>query len=163
MTEARDVVLYHISTHATRGGGDCFCVISFTARVISTHATRGGGDRPPQQPCCRDGHFNPRHPWGRRPSPRSSGGTTRADFNPRHPWGRRRTTYQTHKTTQKFQPTPPVGAATKDPAIRPRPVLHFNPRHPWGRRLPQLEIAFFIPEFQPTPPVGAATAALFAG
>ena len=56
---------------------------------ISIHAPRGGSDDLGLADPAEGNDFNPRSPWGERPSP---GGAVpdRRDFNPRSPWGERR-------------------------------------------------------------------------
>ena len=79
-----------ISIHALRGEGDrCGCASISAICFISIHALRGEGDVPillHQRQIC---DFNPRPPWGGRPS--SAKSTVVSDnFNPRPPWGGRR-------------------------------------------------------------------------
>ena len=79
----------YISIHALRGEGDVGFCPACKSTVISIHALRGEGDL-----CLYDRrtqilYFNPRPPWGGRPSYRSSAAPSDRHFNPRPPWGGR--------------------------------------------------------------------------
>ena len=123
---------------------------------ISIHAPRGGSDGNDHRGPFREGHFNPRSPWGERP-----GQMTREQFQ------------------ELFQSTLPVGGATDfyKPVFAnlgisihaPRggsdchsfgrlcSASYFNPRSPWGERLALTTVFSRSAPFQSTLPVGGAT------
>ena len=125
---------------------------------ISIHALRGEDDAECLLIMFNCVYFNPRPPWGGRPSltichkvPRlfqstpSVGRTTprlvcqyssRKYFNPRPPWGGRR-----------FYPA------------QPQHLSYFNPRPPWGGRHNENAAFIFYIKFQSTPSVGRTTRA----
>ena len=169
-----------ISIHASRGGSDaasralaCVCAIfqstlpvgeatgiiapTSPVVVISIHASRGGSDGEAGTARRGPGHFNPRFPWGKRPS---------AVFK--------------SAASVLFQSTLPVGEATSAPYASGSsrlisihasrggsdesrfsfgvPALHFNPRLPWGKRPAYRRKSGVDDEtFQSTLPVGEAT------
>ena len=100
-------------------------------------------------------HFNPRPPWGGRPSCKQVGFKTH-DFNPRPPWGGRLNDMSTKSRHRNFNPRPSWGGRPL-PTTGQSPCRHFNPRPPWGGR----RFNFMAPEvkkkFQSTPSVGRAT------
>ena len=55
------------------------------------------------------------------------------DFNPRSPWGERPSLVILRITRLLFQSTLPVGGATCPGRCLP-PAANFNPRSPWGER-----------------------------
>ena len=146
-----------ISIHAPRGGSDLlnnchwFVNIQFQstlpvggatrvyimvpkgARDISIHAPRGGSDAINARNVSAMHNFNPRSPWGERPSIIDDvrppevfqstlpvGGATPSDRSP--------------EGFMEFQSTLPVGGAT--PSLKRCITLcgNFNPRSPWGER-----------------------------
>ena len=121
--------------------------------MISTHSARGGGDN--GQDVAWDGWIN---------------------FNPLRPWGRRRGHRVRTPIRHRFQPTPPVGAETRDPhrgGGRAEISTHsargggdltgrantgrssdFNPLRPWGRRLTSFMAGAAAVNFNPLRPWG---------
>ena len=124
--------------------------------AISIHAPRGGSD-----------------------GITSSHAVFRIDFNPRSPWGERPTFSLCRIVLSGFQSTLPVGGATRlpprysgrctisihaprggsDPAYvcSIADIQHFNPRSPWGERLHHQGKNEFPYQFQSTLPVAGAT------
>ena len=107
---------------------------NLTKFVISIHAPRGGSDQR------RRGHR-----------------TEHEDFNPRSPWGERPTPITDSFSRRSFQSTLPVGGATGCPVRMPARPKNFNPRSPWGERLGSGWTAAANGAFQSTLPVGGAT------
>ena len=103
-----------ISIHAPRGWSDYKMVIPAFGTFISIHAPRGGSDPHAVQPLQRQGHFNPRSPWGER---RKMGMFDKFpyNFNPRSPWGERLARGNSSVEAWGFQYTLPVGGATRVP------------------------------------------------
>ena len=124
-----------ISIHAPRGGSDRHRDYRADPSCISIHAPRGGSDPPAWMVLDKYRHFNPRSPWGERPSTATpcQGGK---DFNPRSPWGERRCPTRTPTAAILFQSTLPVGGATSRDRLAFDCQCHFNPRSPWGERRP---------------------------
>ena len=124
--------------------------------VISIHAPRGGSD------------FSSR-----------TGLSGSIDFNPRSPWGERPSIKVKDKPKNQFQSTLPVGGATSrqkhtggskiisihaprggsDVIKRTnyRNLTNFNPRSPWGERHSLQAVLQKSSIFQSTLPVGGAT------
>ena len=84
-----------ISIHAPRGGSDSNLVIVFSLLT----------------------DFNPRSPWGERPSSSIFLCLLR-NFNPRSPWGERLLVPVLVLLQQRFQSTLPVGGATTSSIVR---------------------------------------------
>ena len=126
--------------------------------TISIHALRGEGDSGLVRYCLAlERHFNPRPPWGGRPTKntneranntisihalrgegdarRSYHGNDNYNFNPRPPWGGRLLGFFMRTRLKIFQSTPSVGRATQNKIIA----------------------SFTRPKFQSTPSVGRAT------
>ena len=83
-----------ISIHALRGEGDYTLDKEDDPFDISIHALRGEGDGiKPNQINDYEKDFNPRPPWGGRPS-QSSGSSASKYFNPRPPWGGRQCSHR---------------------------------------------------------------------
>ena len=81
----------------------------------------------------------------------------RLSFNPRSPWGERPSGYRLCANIAKFQSTLPVGGATLIHGyIIPRGKC-FNPRSPWGERRQGCLYPPKSSQFQSTLPVGGAT------
>ena len=145
-----------ISIHAPRGGSDSISGHLLFLCAISIHAPRGGSDVLVLRLRMLTFNFNPRSPWGERPSS-STGGARDNNFNPRSPWGERLRFSALPFRAYAFQSTLPVGGATSffrfalprlcisihaprggsDRRRRRRksPLWYFNPRSPWGERL----------------------------
>ena len=132
--------------------------IALPSSDISIHALRGEGDnRPDRQHTNAQVYFNPRPPWGGRPTKntneranntisihalrgegdarRSYHGNDNYNFNPRPPWGGRLLGFFMRTRLKIFQSTPSVGRATQNKIIA----------------------SFTRPKFQSTPSVGRAT------
>ena len=127
------------------------------------------------------GYFNPRIPYGMRPSRVPVNGPL-TYFNPRIPYGMRRLTEGSPMTQTKFQSTHPVWDATRQPrrTISSRTISihasrmgcdpsvftsqsfqkYFNPRIPYGMRLLRPCTRRQASEFQSTHPVWDATGVL---
>ena len=109
--------------------------IALPSSDISIHALRGEGDnRPDRQHTNAQVYFNPRPPWGGRPTKntneranntisihalrgegdarRSYHGNDNYNFNPRPPWGGRLLGFFMRTRLKIFQSTPSVGRAT---------------------------------------------------
>ena len=121
--------------------------------AISIHASRGGSDRDSVEQFRTCKNFNPRFPWGKRP-----------------------TLQRILVCPSRFQSTLPVGEATlherladelKQISIHasrggsdfylfniPIPVCYFNPRFPWGKRLYLFRIEYGDINFNPRFPWG---------
>ena len=173
--------MYHaISIHAPHTGrdgepkGDALDLYP----LISIHAPHTGRDRCRARSSCARRYFNPRAPYGARPS---GGSTTPPEsyFNPRAPYGARRSATKASYTPTNFNPRAPYGArpgrCSHDPAPRQISIhaphtgrdssflvlgcwfMHFNPRAPYGARLPYKVpvVAGFV--FQSTRPIRGAT------
>ena len=102
---------------------------------ISIHALRGEGDR------VYDAGIYP----------------VFQDFNPRPPWGGRPSFTFPLAELIKFQSTPSVGRATACSRLRAQTAFHFNPRPPWGGRRQYAGFRKKCSRFQSTPSVGRAT------
>ena len=77
-------------------------------------------------------------------------------FNPRAPWGARPSKSSDAMMEIVFQSTRPVGGATE--VVRKTPCsLCFNPRAPWGARHEMQRYLVHYKLFQSTRPVGGAT------
>ena len=85
---------YCISIHAPHTGRDHLRLIRFlgTSTFQSTRPIRGATCARPWVILINDQYFNPRAPYGARPS-KSATGRTKTDFNPRAPYGARRVTF----------------------------------------------------------------------
>ena len=125
------------------------------------------------------GYFNPRPPWGGRPSVAFSAFSPN-HFNPRPPWGGRLKSLDLDDDKMAFQSTPSVGRATcmhppkrhaqvisihalrgeGDTANRPKLLqqIYFNPRPPWGGRRPTSSQQKRRKYFNPRPPWGGRRA-----
>ena len=79
---------------------------------ISIHALRGEGDQGRRLQSRKNGHFNPRPPWGGRHLSATSTTFTTGHFNPRPPWGGRHGHSMSVASISRFQSTPSVGRAT---------------------------------------------------
>ena len=153
----RGVAGMQISIHAPRGGSDFYPGAGRAgARMISIHAPRGGsdwrtrhsvqslrnfnprspwGERPTRFLCPQGiGNFNPRSPWGERPCCWLCCCACCGYFNPRSPWGERPSGTTPRAPTKAFQSTLPVGGATIAGTVHARGKRNFNPRSPWGER-----------------------------
>ena len=87
----------------------------------------------------------------------SSSLTSTSNFNPRPPWGGRPTRAISNTVRIAFQSTPSVGRATRSTAHSTNQSQHFNPRPPWGgRHMVPISLSKRV-EFQSTPSVGRAT------
>ena len=133
-----------------RGGFD-------RARVaVSIHAPRGGRD--PRSPRYSSGCscFNPRAPWGARPSSRWTSCSTRC-FNPRAPWGARRVWARRNSWRIDVSiHAPRVGGDTCGNGSAATAVVSIHAPRGGGdhRRHPGSQVAL---GFQSTPPAWGAT------
>ena len=100
---------------------------------ISIHAPLTGSDPGKLQLLNRAGNFNPRSPYGERPTSNVSSQRV-TDFNPRSPYGERPGIY-----------------------IRAEELQYFNPRSPYGERPTKLDLSGNWLEFQSTLPLRGAT------
>ena len=116
------------------GGATCWETVCRQAADGSIHAPRGGSDLVVQYPASLLICFNPRSPWGERPSPQA-GRRPQSRFNPRSPWGERRPETERALRSALVSIHAPRGGS--DAIIRP-PTTTFN-------------------KFQSTLPVGGAT------
>ena len=107
---------------------------SAISKRISIHALRGEGDLKITLGKKTKRHFNPRPPWGGRPSRGLYSYVVPADFNPRPPWGGRPQAVAIGSVSKGFQSTPSVGRATDFDVAGTHVHLYFNPRPPWGGR-----------------------------
>ena len=145
---------------------DCIC-------LISIHASRGGSDNSLEYPPAKYFDFNPRFPWGKRPStfcpsgavsafqstlPVGEATTTIAAisdfaiyFNPRFPWGKR--PFLGRSVCQQWPISIHASRGGSDRALRCScgALFDFNPRFPWGKRhtaaLARAGAAYFNPRF----------------
>ena len=122
-----------ISIHAPRGGSDASFDRRHRQREISIHAPRGGSDSCSENRTGPSGDFNPRSPWGERPSEQRSikrsfqfqstlpvgGATSRAGNGSRY---------------EKISIHAPRGGSDSMSAPSGQTRRHFNPRSPWGER-----------------------------
>ena len=100
-----------ISIHAPRGGSDGMVDVVIRAVKISIHAPRGGSDNLPTTIFRGGINFNPRSPWGERPSTKK-GIKSPALFQSTLPVGGATQQYRTFSEQFQFQSTLPVGGAT---------------------------------------------------
>ena len=124
-----------------------------TRKYISIHALRGEGDVAFVNSFLKYFYFNPRPPWGGRPSEQTLY-LLQHHFNPRPPWGGRRLQSFKIFIASIFQSTPSVGRATRFRCQCSSGGRYFNPRPPWGgRQLLRLrrDIGRY---FNPRPPWG---------
>ena len=135
-----------ISIHAPRGGSDITPhIVNLVSDDISIHAPRGGSDRAEPDYLETLENFNPRSPWGERPSMASGDGayclfqstlpvggatatagaaiSTNEDFNPRSPWGERRRIFNTGTPWHKISIHAPRGGS--DPLVM-APLKNFT-------------------------------------
>ena len=122
---------------------------------ISIHAPHMGRDAYISGVSKTTADFNPRAPYGARPT--SDGYLCNvADFNPRAPYGARQKISQAVQPDREFQSTRPIWGATRmaRPPVEPR--THFNPRAPYGARLTMI-FTFYQTNynFNPRAPYGA--------
>ena len=125
--------------------------------AISIHAACEGGDHGSNSQQLIQRYFNPRRPWGRRPKLDVIRLPTR-DFKPRRPWGRRLFDQPQPRPCDRFQSTPPVGAATEWLNSTPKEAKRFQSTPPVGAATRLNSFINGNDKFQSTPPVGAATA-----
>ena len=116
------------------GGATTGCTTGSTAIRISIHAPRGGSDAIIIALIGNEIDFNPRSPWGERPSPVTACCNRGA-----------------------FQSTLPVGGATFTPMF-PNQTIGFQSTLPVGGATRKVAAEKMLPEFQSTLPVGGATA-----
>ena len=79
-------------------------------------------------------NFNPRAPYGARPSIRA-GDSGPGYFNPRAPYGARHQDREHYQLSNQFQSTRPIRGTTTAISKGPSGQLDFNPRAPYGARL----------------------------
>ena len=122
-----------ISTHAPRMGSDW-------EQTTSRRSPRHFNPRSPygERPTCstrpaRAGNFNPRSPYGERRVP-SSTSSPPSNFNPRSPYGERRTHGKDRRAARRISThAPRMGSDPRGDHLLRRPN-HFNPRSPYGER-----------------------------
>ena len=100
-----------ISIHAPRGGSDNNAITQGILQGISIHAPRGGSDRSGGKSHPPNFYFNPRSPWGERPSCTGSEVGRRA-FQSTLPVGGATCPRYLRGGRFVFQSTLPVGGAT---------------------------------------------------
>ena len=123
-----------ISIHALRGEGDTWLPENTAAHWISIHALRGEGDTHPTFENCDYTDFNPRPPWGGRPSPSAHRGGA-VHFNPRPPWGGRRDIIESIFLFLRISIHALRGEGDLKNIHTGEIYPDFNPRPPWGERL----------------------------
>ena len=101
---------------------------------ISIHALRGEGDTHPTFENCDYTDFNPRPPWGGRPSPSAHRGGA-VHFNPRPPWGGRRDIIESIFLFLRISIHALRGEGDLKNIHTGEIYPDFNPRPPWGGRL----------------------------
>ena len=101
-------------------------------------------------------HFNPRSPWGERPT-QSATISAASDFNPRSPWGERRCSRWLRCWCRYISIHAPRGGSDPTVPQAVQALSDFNPRSPWGERRWLAAFVAQLGEFQSTLPVGGAT------
>ena len=127
-------IAYPISIHAPLTGSDDLAINSAMDAVISIHAPLTGSDHRVQ-------------PVDRLP----------ADFNPRSPYGERPSTNVALNSANAFQSTLPLRGATCARSGYRFTRRYFNPRSPYGERLPGIMARATAAVFQSTLPLRGAT------
>ena len=144
-----------ISIHAPLTGSDRYMRDGAMDIFISIHAPLTGSDKGFKSGCLLLDDFNPRSPYGERPTGRKFR-YSRPDFNPRSPYGERLMRITPKVTVKEFQSTLPLRGATYFPVLRllwtgfqstlplrgatppgsnvPVFTKNFNPRSPYGER-----------------------------
>ena len=127
--------------------------------AISIHAPHTGRDTGQKRRLPVVSYFNPRAPYGARPTPRPCGSSPPRFQSTRPIRGATISGGQILYVLQ-FQSTRPIRGATADPATINYAFLHFNPRAPYGARRP---LRTLLPirhkGFQSTRPIRGATTA----
>ena len=127
-------IAYPISIHAPLTGSDDLAINSAMDAVISIHAPLTGSDHRVQ-------------PVDRLP----------ADFNPRSPYGERPSTNVALNSANAFQSTLPLRGATCPGSWERRAAGYFNPRSPYGERRITDQTYDYVEQFQSTLPLRGAT------
>ena len=123
-------------------------------RRISIHAPRMGSDHSADAQSKALDNFNPRPPYGERPSDTDKSSLS-VYFNPRPPYGERPRMFKIPWTSWAFQSTPPVWGATCAGKRGKKCGRYFNPRPPYGERhAPQPPAWVRSANFNPRPPYG---------
>ena len=156
-TDFRTGILFEISIHAPREGGDADKVVQMiTGFIISIHAPREGGDWCRQCSARRPQYFNPRPPRGGATTTPTQTLQQPQNFNPRPPRGGRLIEWCDALAATKISIHAPRegGDHTLSPPSPDRPISihapreggdadlaehiarcgHFNPRPPRGGR-----------------------------
>ena len=122
---------------------------------ISIHALRGEGDKSQSQARQKPKNFNPRPPWGGRQASATRRENREAiSIHALRGEGDRYSS-NGYNGTYKFQSTPSVGRATRQPLSATAIPRYFNPRPPWGgRQIAVLQSGKKTDYFNPRPPWG---------
>ena len=124
--------------------------------TISIHAPLTGSDKQFRSHIPERPYFNPRSPYGERPSGTPSESIC-AYFNPRSPYGERLLQPGRQHNPQDFNPRSPYGERpTSKAAIQA--MQNFNPRSPYGERRTKDTQKTRAERFQSTLPLRGATA-----
>ena len=102
--------------------------------MISIHASRGGSDNSLEYPPAKYFDFNPRFPWGKRPSTFCPSGAVSA-FQSTLPVGEATKRREKSMENEKISIHASRGGSDKPVPMRAFILVHFNPRFPWGKRL----------------------------
>ena len=125
-------------------------------RLISIHASRMGCDYTPTHYRLSTWYFNPRIPYGMRPTQLAIC-VANVDFNPRIPYGMRRHSDHAQGRNHGFQSTHPVWDATAR-ATFPATSFLFQSTHPvWDATTGAKSATSVKSRFQSTHPVWDAT------
>ena len=139
-----------ISIHASRMGCD-FGTLFDVYRIfgISIHASRMGCDLPRLRLLSSFPRFQSTHPVWDATCMDSTCSTSLMDFNPRIPYGMRPSKLIPGRRMRIFQSTHPVWDATPQFGLPVIPRFHFNPRIPYGMRLREWTLHSIIWKFLP--------------
>ena len=125
-------LLYKISIHAPRAGGD-------SQHYINPEIVAEFQSTPPVRGATRE----------KRPPPAGQ-----AYFNPRPPCGGRRNNVRRRCPISHFNPRPPCGGRRPGLIRRTPCCRHFNPRPPCGGRRNRHGYSAGVGDFNPRPPCG---------
>ena len=146
-----------ISIHAPRGGSDSQpCSVKDLVKSISIHAPRGGSDFPHSR-FCEKTWISIHAPRGGSDSCTQLTNQIKVNFNPRSPWGERPTLWAYRIFILGISIHAPRGGSDCPKISKGICIINFNPRSPWGERPAQYLSRGDIVLFQSTLPVGGAT------
>ena len=123
---------------------------------ISIHAPRGGSDKQYRARGRRAGNFNPRSPWGERPTI-VDGVMEQMQFQSTLPVGGATRNRDILRRNGKISIHAPRGGSDQGLTEQKPALSYFNPRSPWGERRKRYGATYQIEIFQSTLPVGGAT------